>query len=62
MQSGVVDIAIDQQPFIQGHQAVQTLTNYLRYGVLAPNNIASGPGIVNLNNLDIVLSLAGQYR
>ena len=45
IKDGVVDVAVDQQPFIQGYGGVEVIANYLRYGVLQANDIASGPGL-----------------
>ena len=62
MEDGMVKVAVDQQPFIQGYDAVEILTNYVRYGVLQANDIYSGPGLITKDNLQQVLSLAGKYR
>ena len=34
IKEGVINFAIDQQPFLQGYLPVITLTNYVRYGVV----------------------------
>ncbi|OCC06935.1 sugar ABC transporter substrate-binding protein [Labrys sp. WJW] len=62
MKDGTVKVAIDQQPFLQGYDAVTVLTNYARYGVLQANDVASGPGLITKANIDQVLALAGKYR
>ena len=62
LKDGTVKEAVDQQPFLQGFDAVQTLALYDRYGVLQANNIASGPGLITKDNLQQVLDLAGKYR
>jgi simple sugar transport system substrate-binding protein len=62
MQDGMIKVAVDQQPFIQGYDAVEILTNYARYGVIQANDIFSGPGLITEDNLEQVLSLAGKYR
>jgi simple sugar transport system substrate-binding protein len=62
MKDGTVKVAVDQQPFIQGYGAVETLANYLRFGVLQANDIYSGPGLITTDNLAQVLALAGKYR
>jgi len=62
MKDGIVKVAVDQQPFLQGYDAVQVLTLFNRYGVLQANNIASGPGLITKANLAQVLALAGKYR
>lgn len=62
IKDGIINFAIDQQPFLQGYLPVITLTNLLRYGVLPANSVLSGPGFVTKDNLALVESLAGQYR
>ncbi|MDQ0468574.1 substrate-binding domain-containing protein [Labrys wisconsinensis] len=62
MKEGMIKVAVDQQPFIQGYGAVETLTNYVRFGVLQANDVFSGPGLITKDNLDQVLALAGKYR
>ena len=62
MKDGIVDVAVDQQPFIQGYGSVEVIANYLRYGVLQANDIASGPGLVTKDTLEQVVALAGKYR
>ena len=62
MKDGMIKVAVDQQPFLQGYDAVQILTMYARYGVLQANDIYSGPGLITKANLELVLSLAGKYR
>jgi simple sugar transport system substrate-binding protein len=62
MKEGMIKVAVDQQPFIQGYGAVETLTNYVRFGVLQANDVYSGPGLITKDNLAQVLSLAGKYR
>jgi simple sugar transport system substrate-binding protein len=62
MKEGLIKVAVDQQPFIQGYDAVQILSNYARFGVLQANDVYSGPGLITKENLAQVLSLAGKYR
>lgn len=62
MKDGIVKVAVDQQPFLQGYDAVQVLILYDRYGVVQANNIESGPGLITKANLQQVISLAGKYR
>ncbi|WP_413990803.1 sugar ABC transporter substrate-binding protein [Labrys okinawensis] len=62
MKDGTVKVAIDQQPFLQGYDAVVILANYIRYGVIQANDISSGPGLITKQNIDQVLALAGKYR
>jgi hypothetical protein len=62
MKEGMIKVAVDQQPFIQGYGAVGVLTNYARFGVLQANDVYSGPGLITKDNLDQVLAQAGKYR
>ena len=58
----MIKVAVDQQPFIHGYGAVETLTNYARFGVLQANDLYSGPGLITKDNLGQVWALAGKYR
>ena len=62
IKAGVVNWAIDQQPFLQAYLPVVIMTNYHRYGVLPGNNINSGPGFVTADGLEKVEMFAGEYR
>lgn len=62
IKDGVIDFAIDQQPFLQGYLPVVLLTNYARYGVIPGNSINSGPGFVTAENIALVEELAGEFR
>lgn len=62
IKNGVINFAIDQQPYLQGYLPIVLLTNYARYGVIPPNSINSGPGFITKDNIAQVEELAGQYR
>lgn len=62
IKAGTIDFAIDQQPFLQGYLPVVTLANYVRYGVVPANSVLSGPGFVTADNIEMVESMAGQWR
>ena len=62
VKAGVINFAIDQQPYLQGYMPVSILTNYVRYGVVPGNHINSGPGFVTKENIEQVEKLAGEYR
>jgi simple sugar transport system substrate-binding protein len=62
IKDGVIDFAIDQQPFLQGYMPVVILTSLARYGVVPGNSINSGPGFVTVDNVELVEQLAGEYR
>ena len=52
IRGGLTLFATDQQPYLQGFGAVQTLTNVLRYGILPAAPVTStGPGIVTAVDL-----------
>lgn len=62
IKDGVIDFAIDQQPYLQGQLPVVLLTNYIRYGVIPGNSVNSGPGFITKDNIEQVEALAGTYR
>ena len=62
VKDGIVDAAIDQQPYLQGYLPVTLLTQYVRYGVAPANHINTGPGFVTKDNIELVEKLAGEYR
>ncbi|RID90105.1 sugar ABC transporter substrate-binding protein [Gemmobacter lutimaris] len=62
IKDGTINFAIDQQPFLQGSVPIQVLTNYVRYGVAPANSIFTGPGFVTKDNIELVESLAGEFR
>jgi simple sugar transport system substrate-binding protein len=62
IKDGVMESAIDQQPYLQGYLPVVFLTEYARYGVIPANNVNTGPGFVTKKNIALVQKLAGEYR
>jgi simple sugar transport system substrate-binding protein len=62
IKDGVVESAIDQQPYLQGYLPIVFLTEYARYGVLPANNVNTGPGFVTKKTIALVQKLAGEYR
>jgi simple sugar transport system substrate-binding protein len=62
IKDGIVAAAIDQQPYLQGYMPVLLLTNYVRYGVIPPNSINTGPGFVTKDNIALVEKFAGEFR
>jgi simple sugar transport system substrate-binding protein len=53
IKDGTTMYAIDQQPFLQGYAAVQTLVLANRYGIVPPLPVtATGPGFVDASNVD----------
>lgn len=60
---GLTQFGIDQQPFLQGYNSVQTLVLLLRYGVAPTMAVTpTGPGFVTAENIATVGALAGVYR
>lgn len=63
IEDGTTLFAVDQQPFLQGYGAVTILTLLLRQGITPALPVTpTGPGFVDLSNIEIVKALAGQYR
>ena len=52
--AGIINLEIDQQPFLQVYLLVVVLTNYDRYGVTPWNNINSGTSFVTKDGLTLV--------
>jgi simple sugar transport system substrate-binding protein len=60
---GTTMFGIDQQPFLQGYGAVQSLMLKVRYGISPALPVTpTGPGFVDASNVGIVKTLAGVYR
>jgi simple sugar transport system substrate-binding protein len=62
IKDGIVEAAIDQQPYLQGYMSVAFLVKYVRLGVIPANNLNTGPGFVTKNNIALVEKYAGEYR
>jgi simple sugar transport system substrate-binding protein len=62
IKDGIMEAAIDQQPYLQGYLPIVLLTQYVRYGVMPANDINTGPGFVTKDNIAMVEKLAGEYR
>lgn len=56
IKDGTQLFAIDQQPFQQGYMAVSMAWQYVQYGILAANDLYTGPGLVTSTNIDAVLN------
>lgn len=59
VKSGVITATVDQQPYIQGFQAVMNLALYLRYGITPSNINTSNRALIDKTNVDQVVSLVG---
>jgi simple sugar transport system substrate-binding protein len=63
IKDGTTRFSVDQQPFMQGYNAVQVLMLNSRYGITPALPVTpTGPGFVDAINVGIAESLAGIYR
>jgi simple sugar transport system substrate-binding protein len=63
IKDGTTMFGIDQQPFLQGYNAVMFLMLKHRYGISPALPVTpTGPGFVDLSNVEVVERLAGEYR
>jgi len=62
IKDGVVESAIDQQPYLQGYLPVAFLVKYAKFGIMPANNVNTGPGFVTKANIALVEKFAGEYR
>jgi simple sugar transport system substrate-binding protein len=63
LENGTTLFAIDQQPFLQGYGAVMALALYNRQNISPALPVTpTGPGFVDINNVQLVKELAGTYR
>ena len=63
IKDGTTMFGIDQQPFLQGYGAVQSLMLKIRYGISPALPVTpTGPGFVDMSNVEVVEKLAGEYR
>ena len=62
IKDGIMESAIDQQPYLQGYLGVAFLVKYVRLGVIPANNVNTGPGFVTKANIALVEKYAGEYR
>jgi simple sugar transport system substrate-binding protein len=60
IKNGMIDWAIDQQPFLQGYLAVDSLWLYLTNGNVIGGGVPTltGPSFVDETNIDTVADLA----
>jgi simple sugar transport system substrate-binding protein len=59
VKSGVITATVDQQPYIQGFQAVMNLALYLKYGITPSNINTSNRALIDQTNVDQVVNLVG---
>jgi simple sugar transport system substrate-binding protein len=61
IQQGVVNLAINQQPFLQGYMAVVNLALAIKFG-FTPVTVNTGTGIVDRSNVQDVLRLVAEGK
>ena len=54
IKDGIVLLTVSQQPFAQSFTAVQLLYMYLKYGILPPAHIATGPTMIDKDNVEVI--------
>ena len=59
IKSGVITSTVDQQPYIQGFQAIWNLALYLQYGITPSNLNTSNRALIDSTNVDQVVPLVG---
>ncbi len=59
IKSGVINATVDQQPYIQGFQAVMEIALYLKYGITPSNINTSNRALIDSTNVDQVVPLVG---
>jgi len=59
IKSGVITATVDQQPYIQGFQAVMEIALYLKYGITPSNINTSNRALIDKTNVDQVVPLVG---
>jgi simple sugar transport system substrate-binding protein len=58
---GTILMAVTQEPYIQGFQAIAELALLLDFGI-QPFDINTGQGLVTKDNVSVVEELAGTVR
>ncbi len=57
-----VKCTVDSQPFLMGFEAITSLALYLQHGIIPPEDIKSGPYLIDIKNIDDTLRKFGQRR
>jgi len=55
LRDGAVIAAVSQQPFAQGFLPVVYMYLYVRFGIMPPSQIPTGPTIIDKSLVDLVL-------
>lgn len=58
--AGSLSFTVDSQPFSEGFLAVVAMTNYLRYGQAPPENVGTGPAVIDSSNVKDMIELDKQ--
>jgi len=62
IKNGTTLAAIDQQPYLQGYLASVLARTYIDWGAIPGGDILTGPGVVNSDNVDVVIAGAKAGR
>lgn len=63
LQDGYLVQAVDQQPYLQGFETIMWLYLNTRYALAPGGDILTGPGIIDLSNVEAIIELtAAGYR
>ena len=62
IKAGTTLAAIDQQPYLQGYLASVLARTYIDWGAIPGGDILTGPGVVNADNVDVVIAGAEAGR
>ena len=62
IKAGTTLAAIDQQPYLQGYLAAILARAYVDWGLMPGADIVTGPGIVSIENVDVVIAGAAAGR
>jgi len=61
VQNGKLDFLVNEQPYLDGYFAVVFATLYAKYGLAPVGPVATGPSIVDKNNIDKILKVFDTY-
>lgn len=63
IKDGYLQQAVDQQPYLQGFETIMWLYLNSQYKLAPGGDILTGPGVIDLNNVDAIIELtAAGYR
>lgn len=62
IKAGTTLAAVDQQPYLQGYLAAILARTYIDWGAIPGGDILTGPGIVNSDNVEVVIAGAAAGR